>query len=87
MSTERTFTVQEAARFLQVHPETIKRAIRRGWLKADIDALHLGTPYVITYTQLRDYVAFRYDRVIEQDQLGAGTVTRKSGGFKTVFRS
>lgn len=55
---EHTYTVATAARELSVGQETIRRAIRRGDLKARrLEYLRAGRPYVILASDLAAFVA------------------------------
>ncbi len=49
--TKRTFTLAEAARLLQCHPETLRRAIREGSLRA----ARLGRGYRLSRADLQAF--------------------------------
>lgn len=53
------FAVSEAAAELGVHPETIRRAIRTGELKAERHMLVVGGPYLISDLALREFESGR----------------------------
>ncbi|HET7070112.1 MAG TPA: helix-turn-helix domain-containing protein [Nocardioides sp.] len=55
----RQLTVEQAARQLSVHPETIRRAIRKGELKASRNRLAPGGPLLIGADVLAAFVTAR----------------------------
>ena len=54
--TQPMVTVQEAAEILHVHPQTIRRAIKRGELPVYNAYSGTRTKYLITEEALREYV-------------------------------
>lgn len=57
--TDRHYTVVQLAKQLGCHPETIKRAIRRGELGASRDPLAPGRPLLISEAEKRAFIARR----------------------------
>lgn len=57
--TDRLLTVEQAAKRLKVNPETIRRAIRAGRLRARKDTLHAGSPYLISAPDLDEFAGKR----------------------------
>jgi len=58
-TTDRHYTVVQLAKQLGCHPETIRRAIRRGELKATRDPLAPGRPLLISEPEKRAFLARR----------------------------
>lgn len=56
---DRQLSVEQAAKLASVHPETIRRALRTGELKASKNRLAPGSPYVIALAELRGFIAKR----------------------------
>jgi len=56
---ERQLTMDQAAAQLGVNPETIKRAIRKGELRATRNTLEVGGPLYVTQSDLEAWRASR----------------------------
>ena len=56
---QRQLTVEQAAKQLSVHPETLRRAIRKGELPASRNRLAPGGPLLIGADDLKVFVAKR----------------------------
>lgn len=57
--TERQLTVEQAAERADCHPETIRRSIRRGELKASRNRLKSGSPYLLNLGEVKAFIARR----------------------------
>lgn len=57
--TDRRLTVDQCAQRASVHPETIRRAIRREELKATRNRLAPGGPLLVAESDFRAWVAER----------------------------
>ncbi len=58
-ATERQLSVEQVATQLGVHPETIRRAIRKGEVKVTRNRLAPGSPFLVSAAEVRAFVARR----------------------------
>jgi len=56
---DRQYTVVQLAKLLGCHPETLRRAVRSGELKATRDPLAPGRPLLISEAEKRAFIARR----------------------------
>lgn len=56
---KRTYSIEQAARRHAINPVTIKKALKRGELKARRDTLHAGHPFLFDEAELDRWVEFR----------------------------
>lgn len=52
-----TVSLEEASRLTGLHPETIKRYLRRGWLKGKKQGLALSAKWVVYRDSIDSYLA------------------------------
>jgi len=61
----RAFSMEEAAKYLAVHPETLRRFYRKSRVRGRKDRLHVGTPLVF---RQEDLDAFRDSMLITEHE-------------------
>ncbi len=65
--TDRALSVTEAAEFLGVSVESVRRAVRRGALPATKDQLARGAPLYFLTSDLRAYSERRHEPVVPRE--------------------